>query len=118
MKLSDMTVAAFATASGLGGATAGAACCVLPLMLAGVGVGTGWLAPLVPFHTPLSAIALLAVGAGWFLYLRRRKACVVRSDCTPPSKTTFGLLVAASVLVAVSAAWPFIEAPLMKALGG
>ena len=72
---------------------------------------------MVPFHTPLSAIALLAVAAGWFLYLRRRKACVIGNDCTPPSKMTLVLLIVASVLVAVSAAWAFIEAPLMKALG-
>lgn len=113
-----MTAAALATASGLGGATAGAACCVLPLMLAGVGVGAGWLAPLVPLHTPLSVIALLAVAGGWFLYLRRRKACVPGNDCAPPSKVTLVLLVVASVLVAISAALPLVEAPLMKALGG
>lgn len=118
MKFSETTVAALATATGLGGATAGAACCVLPFMLAGVGVGAGGLAPLVPFHTPLSAIALLAVAAGWFFYFRRRKGCAAGNDCVPPSKMTPVLLASASVLVAISAVLPLIEAPLMEALGG
>jgi mercuric ion transport protein len=116
MKFSDMTVAAVAAGFSLGGVTAGAACCVLPLALAGVGIGASQLAPLVPFHTPLSALALLAVAAGWILYARRRKACAAGSDCTPPSKVTPVLLVVASALVILSAAWSSIEAPLTRML--
>jgi mercuric ion transport protein len=118
MKLSEMTVAAVAAVLGAGGVTAGAACCVLPLALAGVGVGASQLAPLVPLHTPLSAIALLAVAAGWFFYIRRRRACAAGAHCAPPSKATPLLLVVASALVVLSAAWSFIEAPLMSRLGG
>ena len=118
MKVSDMTVAAVAAGFGLGGVTAGAACCVLPLALAGVGIGASQLAPLVPLHTPLSAIALLAVAAGWFLYLRRRRACAMGGDCSSPSKVTPVLLVLASVLVVLAAAWSSIEAPLTRMLGG
>ncbi|NJC05151.1 mercuric ion transport protein [Sphingomonas kaistensis] len=117
MKFSETTFAAIAAATGLGATTAGAACCVLPLMLAGVGVGAGALTPMVPFHWPLSVIALVAVATGWFLYLRRRRACAVGVDCAPPSKTTFLLLIVASLLVVIAAAWPFIEAPLTKVVG-
>ena len=118
MKLSDMAVAAGAAILGAGGVTAGAACCVLPLALAGVGVGASQLAPLVPLHTPLSVIALLAVAAGWLFYIKRRRACAEGGDCVPPSKATPVLLFVASVLVVLSAAWAFIEAPLMSRLGG
>ena len=118
MKLSEMTLAAIAVALGAGGVTAGAACCVLPMVLAGVGVGASQLAPLVPLHTPLSAIALLAVAAGWFFYVRRRRACAAGGDCAPPAKATPVLLVLASALVVLSATWSSIEAPLMSRLGG
>ncbi|CAA9238718.1 MAG: hypothetical protein AVDCRST_MAG93-1225 [uncultured Chloroflexia bacterium] len=63
MKFSEMTVAAVAAVMGAGGLTAGAACCLLPLALAGIGVGAGHLERLVPLHTPLSAIALLKRGS-------------------------------------------------------
>lgn len=117
MKIPETTVAAIAAATGLGATTAGAACCVLPLMLAGIGVGAGTLAPMVPFHWPLSAVALVAVATGWFLYLRRRRACAVGVDCSPPSKAAFLLLIVASLLVVIAAAWPLIEAPLTKVVG-
>jgi mercuric ion transport protein len=98
---------------GFGGVGAAAACCVLPLALASVGIGATGLAALGPLHTPLSAIAFLAVVAGWFFYLRKRRACLAGADCPPPARSTLALLAAATVFVALSALWPFIEAPLM-----
>ena len=118
MKLPEMTVAAVAAVLGAGGVTAGAACCVLPLALAGVGVGASQLAPLVLLHTPLSGVALLAVVVGWFFYIRRRRVCAAGGDCAPPSRATPVLLVVASALVVLSAAWSSVEAPLMSRLGG
>ena len=118
MRLSDRNVAAFAVLSSFGGITAAAACCVLPLALAGLGVGAGGLAALGPLHTPLSAIAVVAVAAGWFLYLRRRRACTTAVECPPPFTATLVLLVVALKLVALSAVWPLIEAPLLRSLGG
>lgn len=118
MKISDKSVACFAAASGFGGLTAAAACCVLPLALAGVGIGASGLAWLVPFFHPLSAIALLAVIGGWFLYFGRRRNRAVEGDNAPPATTTLVLLIVASTFVALSAAWHFIEAPLMSSLGG
>ena len=118
MKLSEVTIAAVAAVLGAGGVTAVAACCVLPLALASVGIGASQLAPLVPLHTPLSAIALLAVAASWFFYVRRKRTCAADGDFAPPAKATPVLLVLASALVILSAAWSFIEAPLMSRLGG
>jgi mercuric ion transport protein len=118
MKFSDTTAAGVATASGLGGVIAAACCCVLPLALAGVGVGATGLARFGPLHAPLSAIALVAVIGGWFLHSRRKRACAAGMDCAPSSPVTLSLLIAASALVALSASWPFIEAPLMNMLGG
>jgi mercuric ion transport protein len=98
---------------GFGGVSAAAACCVLPLALASVGVGASGLAAFGPLHSPLSAIALLVVAAGWFFYAKKRRACTTDAECPRPSPATLPLLVVASALVALSAIWPFIEAPLM-----
>ena len=56
----NKVVAAVAAATGLGSVTAAADCCVLPLVLAGTGVGAATFAPLVPFKASLSAVALMA----------------------------------------------------------
>nr|WP_314447206.1 hypothetical protein [uncultured Sphingomonas sp.] len=66
-----------------------------------------------PLHAPLSAIGLLAVAVGWFFYVKRRKMCSAGADCQPPARSTFPLLVIASLLVGLAAVFPLIEAPLM-----
>ena len=116
----DRGVAAFGTVAGIGAVFAALTCCVLPLALAALGVGASLsssLKVLVPLHWPLSIVATLAVAAGWILYLRRRKmACAEGSDCavSPPSRATFVMLSIATVLVAISTLWPFIEPALMR----
>lgn len=110
----DKGLATLGAVAGFAGLSAAAACCVLPLALASVGIAAGGLASLGPLHAPLSTIALLAVAGGWFFYLKRRRACVVGDDCAPPSRSTFVLLIFASGFVLLSAIWPFIEAPLMR----
>ncbi|WP_225421343.1 hypothetical protein [Sphingomonas parva] len=97
-----------------------AACCILPLGLAAIGVGSAGLSSVVPFHWPLTIAAIVAVAAGWFLYLRKRQACARDATCTtaPPARSTFILLSLATVVVAISVCWGLIEAPLMRALGG
>ncbi len=116
----DRGVATLGTLASIGALFSAAACCILPLALAGIGVGSAGLSSVVPFHWPLTIAAITAVAAGWFFYLRRRKACVRDSTCTtaPPAKSTLLLLSMATVLVTISAFWGFIEAPLMRAVGG
>jgi len=110
----DQGLAALGAVTGIGGVGAAAACCVLPLALASVGVGATGLAALGPLHAPLSAIALLAIIGGWFFFVRRRRACAAGADCQPPAPSTLPLLSVATAFVALAAVWPFIEAPLMR----
>ena len=110
----EQALAAVGALTGLGGVTAAAACCVLPLALAGAGVTAAALAPVVPLHIPLSIVALMAVAAAWVFYLQRKRACAAGADCAMPRRSTLPLLVAASLLVALSGIWPFIEAPLTR----
>ena len=121
LKPSDRGVAAMGTVAGAGALFSAAACCVLPLALAALGVGAGSLAAFVPFHWPMTIAAAVAVAIGWFLYLRRRRACARDASCTIalPSRATFLMLSLATVFVALSALWPsYLEKPLMNLLGG
>lgn len=118
----DRGAAALGALTSIGAVLAALACCVLPLGLAALGVGAGLssaLKPLVPLHWPLSIIAMLAVASGWILYLRRRKmACAEGATCAVlrPSRATLIMLCAATLLVAISSLWPFLEPALMRLL--
>lgn len=115
-------VAAFGAVAGFGAVFAAAACCVLPAALAAFGVGAGLsssFSALVPFHWPLTIAAVFAIVLGWVFYARRRNLCLSDATCTvaPPTRATFVMLCIATAFVALSAIWPFIEAPLMQAIG-
>ena len=117
----DRGVAAVGTVAGAGALLSAAACCVLPLALAAAGIGAGGLAAFVPFHWPMTIAAALAVAVGWFLYLRKRRACLLDSSCTvaAPARTTLVMLSFATAFVALSALWSsYLEKPLMTLLGG
>ncbi len=116
----DRGAAALGTVASVGALFSAAACCILPLALAGLRVGASGLAAVVPFHWPLTLAAMAALAAGWLLYVRKRRACSRDGSCVaaPPSRSTFVLLCVASAFVTISALWSFIEAPLMRALGG
>lgn len=115
------SAAAVGTAGGFTALLSAMACCVLPLALALVGLGSGGLAVLVPYHWPLTIAAGLTVATGWALYGRNRLACARSSACTlaPPGRATFVILCFATVFVILSAVWPgYIEEPMMRLLGG
>lgn len=69
---SESGVAAVSTIGGFAALFSAAACCVLPLAFAALGLGAGGLAAFVPYHWPLTILAAVAVAAGWLLYVRRR----------------------------------------------
>lgn len=117
----DRGVATIGTVAGAGALFSAAACCVLPLAFAALGVGAGGLAAVVPFHWPMTIAAAVAIAVGWLLYFRKRRACAASSSCTvaPPARATLVMLSLATVFVALSALWPFyLEKPLMNLLGG
>jgi len=118
---SDRGVATIGTVAGVGALFSAAACCVLPLALAALGVGAGGLAAFVPWHWPMTIAAAVAIAVGWWLYLKRRRACSRDASCTIalPTRATLFMLSLATVFVALSALWPsYIETPLMNLLGG
>lgn len=108
--------AAVGSVAGLGAAFCGAACCVLPLLFAGVGLGGAGLGYFVPFRWPLAGAATLAVAAGWYIHWRRMRASAfdaVRA-VTAPSITTIVMLIAATALLVPGALWGLLEAPILR----
>ena len=117
---SERGVAAVSTFGGFAALFSAAACCVLPLAFAALGLGAGGLAAFVPFHWPLTIASAVAVAIGWALYVRKRRACSRDASCTvAPPRATVVMLSVATAFVALSALWPsYLEAPLMRLLGG
>ena len=86
-------VAAAGALAGLAALFSAAACCVLPLALAAVGLGAGSLAVFVPYHWPLTIAALVIIAAGWALYLRKTRACPSASgECKTSGRSTATLV--------------------------
>jgi mercuric ion transport protein len=113
--LNEGRVAALGMVVSTGALLSAAACCVLPLAFASLGIGAGGLALIVPWHWPLTIAAMAAVAAGWFFYLRNKRISHATAAST---KTTFLMLCVATAIAAISALWRYIEEPLMMALQG
>jgi mercuric ion transport protein len=121
LKTPETGVAVVGTAAGFTALFSAAACCILPLVFAALGLGAGGLAAFVPYHWPLTIASAVAVSIGWLLYLRKRRGCAAEAECAsaPPRRATLVLLCIATAAVALAAAWPrLIEQPLMRLLGG
>src|SRR3546814_18596546 len=105
-------VATLGTVASVTALFSAAACCVLPLALAVLGVGSAGLSAVVPFHRPVTIVALVAVGVGWFFYVRRRRASG-SATCTPqsPGRSTFLLLCLSTAFVSVSTFWCYLVTP-------
>ncbi len=75
-------------AGGLVAALGAAACCALPLVLGGLGLGTAWLAGIAAFAAPIQPLlvlgALACLAAGGAIAWRRRRACAADPACGRP----------------------------------
>lgn len=99
---------------GILGAVAASSCCILPLVLFGVGVSGAWignltqLAPYQPFFIAGTAVFL---GAGyWQVYRTSRRDCADGNACARllPNRVVMFGLVAATVLAAAALAFDFL----------
>jgi mercuric ion transport protein len=77
------------TVGGLAAAFGVASCCGLPLMMAGLGMGTAWLGGVAvmagPYRVLLLAAATLSLCAAAILLWRQRVACAPGSICARPA---------------------------------
>jgi mercuric ion transport protein len=115
--VSMLRIQKFVAAGGLLGALAASSCCVLPLVLFGLGVSGAWignLTRLAPYQPYFIAATVACLGGGyWLRYRATKTACADGEICARPLPNrivTIGLIVA-TVLVIGALALDFI-APL------
>ena|SRR5260370_12854649 len=95
---------------GVLGALAASSCCLVPLVLFGIGVGGAWigyLTRLAPYQPYFLGVAAVCVGLGfWLRHWSRRVVCAEGEMCTRPLPSwivTIGFVVASVLIVAVLA---------------
>jgi mercuric ion transport protein len=98
------------TAGGVLGALAASSCCILPLVLFGLGVSGAWighLTRLAPYQPYFIAGTAGCLGLGyWLRYRRRKRACGEGEACgrpLPDRTVTIGLILATVLVAAVLA---------------
>jgi mercuric ion transport protein len=95
-------------AASLLGAAAGSLCCVLPLILFGLGVSGAWignLARLAPYQPYVIAVTVACLGGGyWLVYRSSKVACTEGKVCIRPlpARLIKSALVVATALVVVA----------------
>lgn len=106
------TRSAFFAGGGFLAAVAASACCVLPLALGALGVGGAWLSALTwlaPYRTPIRILAILLLGAGFWMVYARRAPAIEGAACPaiPSRHITKALLWLGLIIlvVALSADW-------------
>ena len=119
IRASDSTRApAWLAAGGLLGALAASSCCILPLVLFGLGVSGAWIGNftrLAPYQPIFIAFTLACLGGGaWLARRASRQACAEDAACARPipNRIVKATLVLATLLV-VAALGLDLVAPLL-----
>jgi mercuric ion transport protein len=105
-------------AGGLLGALAASSCCIVPLILFGLGVSGAWignLTRLAPYQPCFIVATLGFLGAGYWMVLRDSEAvCAEGEACARPlpNRLVKAALVVATVLVLAALGFDFL-APLL-----
>ena len=97
------------------------ACCWLPLALLGLGLSAAGLAKfIIGARWVFVAVAVMALGLGFYFSYRRRTACAPGEVCAPSALARLNrvMLWISAVLVVAFATFPYYGSPLQKAFGG
>ena len=95
-------------AGGLFAALAASSCCILPLVLFGLGVSGAWIGnftQLAPYQAYFIAVTIACLGYGyWLVYRSSKVACVDGETCARPllSRLIKTVLILATALVAAA----------------
>lgn len=83
------------------GAALGSLCCLLPLAVMVLGLGSGaFMATTMPYRWLLVPAGIIGIVTGFVLYLRERRRCKALACRMAGSRITLGLLILASLVVA------------------
>src|SRR5712691_9439046 len=105
-------------AGGFLGALAASSCCILPLVLFGLGVSGAWignLTQIAPYQPYIIAATFAFLGGGyWLVYRSSQAACADGDVCSRklPSRLVKSGLVLATLLVVAALGFDFV-APLL-----
>jgi mercuric ion transport protein len=104
--------------AGIVGALAASSCCILPLVLFGIGVSGAWignLTRLAPYQPYFIAATLACLGGGyWLVYRSSKAACADGDACARPlpnRMVKIGLILG-TILIVVALGFDFL-APLL-----
>src|SRR5213080_2508717 len=82
------------------GAVLASLCCVLPLTIIVLGLGSGgFIANKMQFCLVLGPAGIIGIAAGFVMYVRERRRCDALACRMAGSRITLGLLIVASVVV-------------------
>jgi mercuric ion transport protein len=108
------------TAGGILGALAASSCCIVPLVLFGLGVSGAWignLTRLAPYQPYFIAATAACLGGGyWLLYRSRKIACADEEICARPlpNRIVKTGLVLATILVIGALAFDLLAPLILK----
>lgn len=100
---------------------AACSCCILPMVLVAAGLSASLssvLAPLGSLHWPMTAFSMIAVAASWLIVLRKyrhKSHCHSQAAVKWLKNRQIILLLVATVMSFIAAAWGYFEPTLMKA---
>jgi len=100
--------------AGLLAALAASSCCVVPLVLFGLGVSGAWisnLTQLAPYQPAFVAAALVCLGSGgWLVHRASKRACTAGDACASPvsDRLVKSVLVVAAALVVGAVAFNYL----------
>jgi mercuric ion transport protein len=109
---------ALMAAAGLLGALAASSCCILPLVLFGLGVSGAWIGNftrLAPYQPYFIAATLGLLGAGyWLVHRASKRACIDGGACARPlpNRLVKSALILATILVLAAVGFDLL-APLL-----
>jgi mercuric ion transport protein len=110
-------LAPLALVSGIGTVFA-SSCCVMPLVLAGLGAGSAtfsFLSALASYRLPLLIVGGLILALGWLVYFRKKPNNCEASSCVPVRRAiaTPVTLTLSTVLLAAGVGFSFVEPTLL-----
>lgn len=89
-----------------GGAFLASLCCLLPLAVVLLGLGSGaFMMTTMQFRPLFLPLGILGVGAGYYLYFREKRRCEALGCRMAGSRLNLGLLAVATVMLAVELAF-------------
>jgi hypothetical protein len=118
MKLTSLT----SSAVGMLSASIASLCCLLPLAVVVLGLGSGaFMAVTMKYAAIFIPAGILGTGVGYFLYFRERRRCARLACAMAGSGMNLGLLILSTLVLAVAVtltALPEYTARLIASWGG